>query len=474
MSILQEPFMSDQVVPLNFSKILKERQEFLAHHATSEKVDNILKRLIQPQSIAEAIQTIHEFQRLYLAYALDVAHHPTIITALEDEKSFPTWKHFIALQATEAQKNKLVRLMVHGDPDMRWPVLLNLSDYSREVGEKVVAELLALGHEFDLWIDDAHFQRRLFNLIDDSRATAFGDLMAQRYEVVKRSIGFRSNNPSTEPTDPVAPSGVSQKYFQAFTNRKKHGDQFYTITVLPTEKDAELDNIPYDDYVDLFFRMCDVDWDKINEAHIILKEKLDNGKVLQITNNDGTDVTMDIEGFTFCNSRVAKNVPGSEVFSAPRRDSVNGKIVAKGRFLPKTSKELIENITLEIKDGLIVHYYADVGNHILKSIIETDEGSRYFGEIGIGTNPVLKQHITNSLMVEKIGGSFHMAIGAAYQYTDYLGEPVTLDNGNRSSLHIDITTMLYGKEGMMYLDGKIIMQNGKFTDPALAYLNGTE
>lgn len=463
------------VTPLHFAKIVKERQEFLAHQPTTDKIDDILKRLVTPQTIPHAIQTLHEFQRLYLAYALDVAYHPTIIAALDDEKAFPTWQHYIALKATEAQKTKLAHLMLHGDPEMRAPVLLILSDYSREVAEKVVAELVATNTEFDLWIDDIAYQRRLMNVMDDSRAAAYAQIMAQRYENAQRSVGFRTNNPSNEPIDPVAPSGITQRFQEAFAERKKgFASQFYTITVLPTEKDAELDNIAYDDYVDLFFRMCDVDWDKVNDAHKILIDKLDQGRILRITNNDGTDVTMDIEGFTFANSRVAKNVPGSEVFSAPRRDSVNGTVVAKGRFIPKSSREMIENITMEIKDGRIIRYDADVGANILKAIIETDEGSHYFGEIGIGTNPVLKQHITNSLMVEKIGGSFHLAIGAAYEYTDYLGDPVTLDNGNRSALHIDITTMLHGKEGMMYLDDKIIMQHGKFTDPLLAYLNGAD
>lgn len=463
--------------PILVSPILKERAEYLAHcpqNNLAEHVDKILKKLASPLETPDAIQAIHQFQRLYLVHALDIASHPTIMAAINDEDHFPTWKNFIALKATEAQKNKLAKLMVHGDPEMRFPVIVSLSDYSRGVGEKVIEELLSLGHEFDLWIDDGNFQRRMMHVMDEPRAEAYASIMAQRMEAVERSIGFRTNNPRIEPIDPISPSNINKKYFEIYSDRQKKNfpSQFYTITVLPTEKDAELDVIPYDNYVDLFFRMCDVDWDKIDVAHRILIKKLDAGKTLRITNNDGTDVTMDITGFTFCNSRVAKNVPGSEVFSAPRMDSVNGKIVAKGRFIPKTSRELIENITLEIKDGRIVEAFADVGNEHLQDMINTDEGSRYFGEIGIGTNPVLKQHITNSLMVEKIGGSFHMAIGRAYTYTDYLGTPVHLDNGNRSNIHVDITTMLYGKEGRMILDDEIIMDHGKFTDPDLSYLNG--
>ena len=225
--------------------------------------------------------------------------------------------------------------------------------------------------------------------------------------------------------------------------------------------------------MDLFFRMCDVDWQAVDVAHKFLIAQLDAGKMLQLTNNDGTDLTMNIDGFTFANSLVAKNIPGSEVFSAPHKNSVNGRIVAKGRFSPKDSGgQIIEDMTLDFKDGKLVHYNAASGLDLLRQMVETDEGSHYVGEIGIGTNPVLRQHIVNSLMVEKIGGSFHVALGRAYEYTDYLGTPVHLDNGNRSAIHWDITTMLHGKQGKMILDGTEIMTDGKFNAPELAVLNG--
>ncbi len=470
--------MSDMLItPVSLGKAIKDRFDFLAHYPQgllAEQVTAVLQDMAKPQPAAQALQTIHQFQRLYLVHALSMADHPTIHAALSDEVHFPTWQNYVALQATEHQKDKLASLMMSGDPHMRTPIFLNLSDYSRDVGECVVQKLADRKDDVDVWIEDPLFTRRMLNLCDSDRAVALGTLMGQRYPSAERFIGFRTNNTSVEFMDPPAPKEISKLYSDNFVeNKKKSNSQFYTITVLPTEKDADLDQIPYDQYVDLFFRMCDVDWDLVNDAHKVLIAKLNAGSELRITNNDGTDVVMDITGFTFANSRVAKNVPGSEVFSAPRIDSVNGKIVAKGRFIPKAANELIENITLEIENGRIVNYHADIGMDVLKAIIETDEGSRYFGEIGIGTNPVLKQHITNSLMVEKIGGSFHMAIGAAYEYTDYLGDPVALDNGNRSKNHWDITTMLHGKEGMMILDGEVIMQDGAFTDPALSYLNGT-
>ena len=53
-----------------------------------------------------------------------------------------------------------------------------------------------------------------------------------------------------------------------------------------------------------------------------------------------------------------------------------------------------------------------------------------------------------------------------------MGTPVKVDNGNRSHLHWDITTMLWGKEGKIYADGEVIMDDGKWLDPQLSALNG--
>jgi aminopeptidase len=79
----------------------------------------------------------------------------------------------------------------------------------------------------------------------------------------------------------------------------------------------------------------------------------------------------------------------------------------------------------------------------------------------------LKRHVANGLLVEKISSSFHLALGEAYQITNYLGKEVHMNNGNDSLDHWDITTML----GNMYLDDTIVMKDGVFLDPELDVLN---
>ncbi len=125
---------------------------------------------------------------------------------------------------------------------------------------------------------------------------------------------------------------------------------------------------------------------------------------------------------------------------------------------------------MTIVNGEIVEGFAEEGNEEFQKIIKTP-GANFFGEIGIGTNPHLRQQFLDGLLVEKVGGSFHMAIGDAYKYTDYNGKPVNLNNGNESKVHWDITTMLRGQESEMIVDGETVQKNGQWIDPEISVLN---
>ncbi len=191
---------------------------------------------------------------------------------------------------------------------------------------------------------------------------------------------------------------------------------------------------------------------------------------------------MSIDGMTFCNSTIDLNYPGSEVFSAPVLHSVNGQIYAEGEYLK--DGYLIKNIFLKIENGRIVEAHADSGNEELQAILNRDDqkpgfGSRFFGEVALGTNPGLTRRFFNSLLNEKVGGSFHMAIGHCYSYNEYDGQPVKVNNGNtedKTSLHWDLTILMHRKPdgsggGRVIVDGEIIQLDGKFLDPDLAILN---
>lgn len=342
------------------------------------------------------------------------------------------------------------------------------------VVECVVQRLVSEKKPWNISFKDQPFKAALFDKIPDQGLKALANYTLNIWKPVTKRIAIVPGLPADNLPDI---NKDKDSKFQTLTKdimeRIRSGEIHFTLTCIPTEHDAEFDDIPYKDYLKLFFEMCDQPWDEIDKAHQILIKQLNEGKILRFTNEDGTDLTMSIEGMTFANSLIARNVPGSEVFSAPVKESVNGKVVAKGHFSPSGSYrgERIEDITLEFQDGKCISAHANKGNKILNDILDTDDGSRYVGEIGIGTNPYLKQRVANILLVEKISGSFHIALGSAYNMTEYMGVPVKVDNGNKSQIHWDITTILFEKQGNIYLDNELIMENGLYTNPLLHILN---
>ncbi|HEY8191823.1 MAG TPA: aminopeptidase, partial [Alphaproteobacteria bacterium] len=400
------------------------------------------------------LAVMHGLQRLWKIFTAGLENDVAFRAAV-DKECLALWRDFTAPPASLELQHALAAKLYNIRPSTKDVGFISLGISAREIGRWLVEKCIADKVPFLVQFSDPSFDALVLNHASDENikklATAFVAMTARANRRMAAASGMAEK-------DPVKANPAKDKLYQAgvkpYGERIRSGDMFFTLTVIPTRRDAEIDGLSYEEYTRLFFEMCDQPWEHITRAQAALIKELDAGKTLRMTNSDGTDVSMSIEGFTFCNSVIAKNVPGSEVFSAPRRDSVNGKVVAKGRFIH--DREVIENLTMEFENGHLVRWHAEHGQDAFEHAINLDEGARWVGEIGIGTNPHLKRHVANGLLVEKIGGSFHLALGAAYTLTEYAGVPVHVDNGNSSTLHWDITTMLHGKEGRMYLDGRLI------------------
>jgi aminopeptidase len=415
------------------------------------------------------LATLHLMQRVNKVLTAGLENDEAFKAAVQKENP-ARWQDFTAPPASLELQHALAEKIYNIRPGGKDVGFISLGISAREIGKWLVEKCIADKVPFLVQFSDPAFDALLLNHASEDGirklAAAFVAMTARANRRMAAASGMAEKDP---PKIDPAKDKLYQAGVKPYGERIRSGDMFFTLTVVPTRRDAEIDGIPYEEYTRLFFEMCDQPWDHITHAQATLIGELDAGKTLRMTNSDGTDVSMSIDGFTFCNSVIAKNVPGSEIFSAPRRDSVNGKVVAKGRFIH--DREVIENLTMEFENGHLVRWHADSGQEAFEHAINLDEGARWAGEIGIGTNPHLKRHVANGLLVEKIGGSFHLALGAAYTLTEYAGVPVHVNNGNSSTLHWDITTMLHGKQGRIYLDGRLIMDNGKWLAPEYDVLN---
>jgi aminopeptidase len=113
----------------------------------------------------------------------------------------------------------------------------------------------------------------------------------------------------------------------------------------------------------------------------------------------------------------------------------------------------VENVQLKFKQGKVVEANADKNEEFLRTMIATDEGASYLGEFGLGTNFGIQKFTKQMLFDEKIGGTFHLALGLGFAETG---------GKNKSGIHWDLICEL-GKDGQIIVDGEPFYKDGKFT-----------
>ncbi len=442
-------------------------------------------------SFRERIIRAEQDKRSSIESLLNVSGMPALLAALEEKGEGP-WDQHRPLPVPPEHARAIAEQLF--ESSRATPGDLMVVEGTREtlgVLEEVLRicdrESVRVRFDFRNFAREAIFAKYLSDQAQGDGLSPLATLAHARlelYDGVNRTLRVITN-----PDSGIKEFADSAKSSQLATlmapmvQRLRSGDLHYIVTILPTASDAALDGMDHQGYMTLFLEACNQPWAEIKAAQGLLKEKFDRARAIRITNNDGTDVTLDITGQTFANSVVLKNLPGSEIFSSPLREGVNGTIVAKGRFQFRASG-IMEDLTLVFEQGRIASFDARVGREDLADIIFSDngngEGSRYLGEIGIGTNPHLRRHMINPLLVEKFGGSFHVALGSCYSYTTYDGEPVALQNGNnsKSGVHWDVTTLLRGKGGNMELiydtegdERETVQLDGNWLVPGCEVLN---
>src|ERR671920_1385704 len=99
----------------------------------------------------------------------------------------------------------------------------------------------------------------------------------------------------------------------------------------------------------------------------------------------------------------------------PVEDSVNGTIAFS--FPAVYGGREVAGVRFRFEDGRVVDASAERGEEFLIQMLDTDDGARRLGEIGIGTNYGIATGTKDVLLDEKIGGTVHLAVGMSYPET---------------------------------------------------------
>lgn len=365
-------------------------------------------------------------------------------------------------------------------PDPRFRKLADvLVNHSTKIqpGERVLVETYDIPDEFVVVLVDTIAgaggrplcltkSNRVLRALYQNATQEQMELMAAaerlQMEGVQAYMGIRGTTNLTEFTD------VPQEklaIFQRTVWKRVHSEvrvprTRWVVLRWPTPSFAQQARMSTEGFEDFFFEVCTIDYGALAAAMEPLQARMERTRDVHIS-GPGTDLRFSIDGIPVIGCAGENNIPDGEMFTAPVRDSVEGRLSVNTQS-PYLGT-VFEDIVLDFRKGRIEAVSAKQQDLIEKHL-GSDEGARYIGEFSLAFNPRILHPMLDILFDEKIAGSFHFTPGQAYE---------DADNGNRSEIHWDMVTIQrpeYGG-GEIYFDGELIRKDGLFVPEDLHALN---
>jgi len=261
---------------------------------------------------------------------------------------------------------------------------------------------------------------------------------------------------NADPAKQARAQRARRKIMETSMRRAAEGKHRWSLTLFPTHAYASEAGMSLSAYEGFFYDAClatDADpvtaWQRASDEVIRLAEWIEGRDEVHIT-GPGTDIKLGVSGRKWVPCVGTHNMPDGEFFTGPVEDAVDGEIAFS---LPATySGREVSGVRFRFEGGKVVDASAERGEDFLIEVLDTDEGSRTLGELGIGTNYGISAGTKEILLDEKIGGTVHMAIGAAYPETG---------GTNKSAVHWDMICDLRSG-GLITVDGIELQRDGKF------------
>lgn len=355
----------------------------------------------------------------------------------------------------------------------------NLVSYSvnAQKGEKVLIEAFGIDNQLVCALVDevyAHgaypfvalrdnvVQRSLIRNANEVQLNLWAKYDGYMMDDMDCYIGIRGGGNSYELAD--VPSEKSQMFGGIYSRPVHHEKRVcntkWVVLRYPTPSMAQLSGMSTEAFEDLYFKVCNLDYSKMDKAMDALATLMNKTDKVRLVAPE-TDLTFSIKGIGCKKCSGHMNIPDGEIYSAPVKNSVNGTIKYNAPTVYNGKR--FENVKLTFKDGKIIDATSS-NTKLMNDIFDTDDGARYVGEFALGVNPYIANPMCDILFDEKISGSLHFTPGCCYD---------DCNNGNQSAIHWDLVLIMtkeYGG-GEIYFDDVLIRKDGRFVIPELECLN---
>lgn len=369
---------------------------------------------------------------------------------------------------------RLAELVVSYSLDLRERQVLRIDAF--DVGSPLVlavyrAALAAGAHPYT----NVSLDGLLELLIEESseeQLTYVSDVQRHEVELIDALVTIWSEPNTRSMTR--ADSGRHSRFIAAhrqLSNRRWEriaaGEMSWCGTLFPTHAHAQDADMSLEEYERFVYAACHCDredpathWRSTAEALRARVRELEGVRELRIVGSD-TDLRLGVGGRTWLAADGRNNMPDGEVYTSPVEEETEGEI--RFAFPGIFQGREVEDVHLRFEGGRVVHAEASTGADYLRSLIDMDDGARILGEVAFGLNYEIDRFTRNILFDEKIGGTVHVALGAAFQQAG---------GKNNSALHWDLIADLR-EEGEIWADGELVWRAGRFlAEPAVEVTSG--
>ena len=371
------------------------------------------------------------------------------------------------------KKGEVVRLMV---PDIAKPL-------ARELQNTV---LKAGGHPM-LQLYPTEFDKDFFTYANDDQLTFFPQpYLKERVKLIDHQV-FIIADPDPFALKSIDPkkfikSRDAKKAYRDWLDDKENKNKFtWTIGLWAVPAKAEIVGLSLKQYWQQIIKACFLDkedpikeWKRIFKMQISIKESLNEMSIewLEIKGPD-VDLKVKLGADRIWNGGSGRNIPSFEFFTSPNWRGTEGWI----KFNQPLYRygNVINDIYLEFKDGLVVKAKSKTGNKFLQEMLKSPNADK-IGEYSLTDKRMSRiTHVmAETLFDENIGGPYgntHLAVGRSYKDC-YRGDPATVSKKewqmmgfNDSAEHTDIVSTTDRTVTATMTDGskKVIYKKGKFT-----------
>ena len=280
----------------------------------------------------------------------------------------------------------------------------------------------------------------------------------ETYEVIITILGTENTKALTnvDPQKMVLLNKSQAELGKTMMQRISDGSLRWLGTEFPTNAGAQDAEMSLREFENLVYGACLPDmndpvryWKRFSVKQAKIVDWFKGKEEIRVVGPE-TDVRLSIAGRTFLSADGRQNMPDGEVYTSPVENSIEGHVYFSYPAIYRDRE--VSGVRLWFEQGRVVKATAERGEDFLHHILDTDEGARYVGEFAIGTHTGITNFTRSILFDEKIGGSFHMALGAGF---------AEIGGTNESAIHWDMICDLRGG-GEIWVDDELLHKDGQF------------